>query len=583
MNQKISMPSTEDIPLFDRNFFNSENVVSRIGGGAIGGKASGLAFAQRVLGDCFPDHVFEGIEVSVPRLVVLGTDIFDAFMSRNDLYETALDDMADDRIANAFQRAEFPAEFAGDLRSLIGSVHTPLAIRSSSMLEDAMYEPFAGVYETKMTPNNQPDTDTRYKKLVEGIKFVYASTFFREAKAYGSMTGHTISEEKMAVIIQEVVGHRFDDRFYPSISGVGRSFNFYSFGHAQPEDGVVDLALGLGKAIVDGGLVWTYCPEYPNANPPFTTADLLKNTQTEFWAVNMGKPQAYDPIHEKEYLVQCPLKEAESDGSLALVASTYQPQNDRIVMGIGADGPRVLNFAPVIRLSDIPLNDLVKKLLTACSDGLGAAIEIEFAAVLDTHKESPPRFGLLQVRAMVVSDEQVEVTDSDLKSERVLLASEHVLGNGTNTDLTDIVYVKPEGFLKENTRAIASEINTINRDIVADGKHYVLIGFGRWGSSDPWLGIPVDWGNISGAKVIVEATLPDMNVELSQGSHFFHNITSLQIPYFCVRFDSGFEIDWAWLDQQQIISETEFVRHVWVTSPLVVQLDGRSRRGVIQR
>jgi len=368
MNRKISIPSTKDIPRFDRRFFDSENVVSRIGGGAIGGKASGLAFADRVLEDRFPDQVFEGMEVSVPRLVVLGTDIFDAFMNRNDLYDIALDNIADDRIANAFQRAEFPAEFAGDLRGLIGSVHSPLAIRSSSMLEDAMYEPFAGVYGTKMTPNNQPDTDSRYKKLVEGIKFVYASTFFREAKAYGSMTGHTPSEEKMAVIIQEVVGRRYGDRFYPSISGVGRSYNFYSFGHAQPEDGVVDLALGLGKTIVDGGLVWTYCPEYPNANPPFTTSDLLKHTQTEFWAVNMGRPQAYDPIHEMEYLAQSTLREAESDGSLALLASTYQPQNDRIVMGTGADGPRILNFAPVIRLSDIPLNDLVKILLNTCSE-----------------------------------------------------------------------------------------------------------------------------------------------------------------------------------------------------------------------
>jgi len=583
MNRRISIPSTKDIPRFDRHFFDSENVLSRIGGGAIGGKASGLAFAQKVLKLRFPDQVYDGIEVSVPRLVVIGSDVFDAFMSRNDLYDIALDDIADDRIANAFQRAEFPVEFAGDLRGLIGFVHSPLAIRSSSMLEDAMYEPFAGVYGTKMTPNNQPDTDSRYRKLVEGIKFVYASTFFREAKAYGSMTGHTPSDEKMSVIIQEVVGRSFDDRFYPSISGVGRSFNFYAFGHAQPEDGVVDLALGLGKTIVDGGLVWTYCPEYPDANPPFTTSDLLKYTQTEFWAVNMGKSPAYDPIHETEYLAQNKLREAEYDGSLALLASTYQSQNDRVVMGTGAEGPRVLNFAPVIRLNDISLNGLIKTLLSTYSEELGAAIEMEFAVVLDPRRKSQPRFGLLQVRPMVVSEEQVEVTDSDLKSERALLASEHVFGNGANSDLTDVVYVKPESFLKENTRTIASEIGVINRSIVAEERRYVLIGFGRWGSSDPWLGIPVDWGHISGAKVIVEATLPDMNVEMSQGAHFFHNITSLQIPYFCVAFDSPYKIDWTWLDRQQVVSETEFVRHVRAKSPLIVRLDGRSRRGVIHR
>jgi uncharacterized Fe-S cluster protein YjdI len=405
------------------------------------------------------------------------------------------------------------------------------------MLEDAMYEPFAGVYGTKMTPNNQPDTNARYKKLVEGVKFVYASTFFREAKAYGAMTGHSPKEEKMAVIIQEVVGSRHDDRFYPSISGVGRSFNFYAFGHAQPEDGVVDLALGLGKTIVDGGLAWTYCPEYPNANPPFTTAELLKNTQTEFWVVNMGKPPAFDPIHETEYLAKSTLKEAERDGSLGQVASTYQPQNDRIVMGISADGPRVVNFAPVIRLGESPLNALIKILLSACSEELGAAIEMEFAVILDPRRKSPPRFGLLQVRPMVVSDEQIEVTDADMKSERVLLASECVLGNGAMANLSDIVYVKPDTFQKENTRAIASEINAVNQRVIADKRRYVLIGFGRWGCSDPWLGIPVDWGNISGVQVLVEATLPDMHVELSQGSHFFHNLTSLQLCYFSVTPD----------------------------------------------
>ncbi len=583
MSRKTSIPDAGDIPRFDRRFFESDNAVSRIGGGAIGGKASGLAFAHQVLQRHFSDGTFNGIDVSVPRLVVIGTDVFDAFMKRNDLYEVGLDDIADDRIASAFQRAEFPAEFAGDLRALISTVRTPMAIRSSSMLEDAMFEPFAGVYGTKMTPNNQPDTDTRYKKLVEGIKFVYASAFFREAKAYSAMTGHSPTEEKMAVIVQEVVGSKCGDRYYPTLSGVGRSFNFYAFGHAEPEDGVVDLALGLGKSIVDGGLVWSYCPLYPRANPPFTTSELLKNTQTEFWAVNMGKLPVYDPIRESEYLAIHTLKEAEADGSLSYLASTYQAQNDRLVMGTGNDGARVLNFAPILRLSDIPLNDLIDVLLKACSEELGAAIEMEFAVVLDPREKSAPRFGLLQVRPMVVSDEEVEVTADDLSSESTLLASERVLGNGIIDSLTDIVFVKPESFQKESTQTISTEIALINKKIVADGRGYVLIGFGRWGSSDPWLGIPVDWSAISGAKVIVEATLPDMNVELSQGSHFFHNITSLQIPYFCVPYNGHHEIDWTWLAQQPIIAETEFVRHVRAELPFNVRLDGRCRRGVIRR
>ena len=583
MSRNSSIPEAKDIPRFDRKFFESNNAVSRIGGGAIGGKASGLAFAHEVLTKYFPDGNFGGIDVSVPRLVVIGTDVFDAFMKRNDLYDIAMDDIADDRIANAFQRAEFPAEFAGDLRGLITSVRTPLAMRSSSMLEDAMYEPFAGVYGTKMTPNNQPDTDLRYKKLVEAIKFVYASTFFHEAKAYGQMTGHSPAEEKMAVIIQEIVGHSYGDRFYPALSGVGRSFNFYAFGHAQPEDGVVDLALGLGKTIVDGGLVWSYCPQYPRANPPFTTSELLKNTQTEFWAVNLGKPPSFDPIHEAEYLAKHPLKDAEADDSLSLLASTYQAQNDRLVMGTGADGARVLSFAPIIRLDDIPINDLISRLLEVCSKELGVAIEMEFAMVLDPRRKSAPRFGLLQVRPMVVSDEEVEVTDDDFESDKTLLASERVLGNGTIDSLTDIVFVKPDSFQKENTRAIAAEISDINQKIVAEGRRYMLIGFGRWGSSDPWLGIPVDWGNISGVQVLVEATLPDMHVELSQGSHFFHNLTSLQLYYFSVPHTGSYAIDWAWLDGQEIVDETPFVRRVRLTTPLLVKVDGRRGKGVIQR
>jgi hypothetical protein len=583
MTRKTSIPTVQDIPQFDRRFFESDDVISRIGGGAIGGKASGLAFAHRVLQDQFSTGTFEGMDVSVPRLVVIGTDVFDVFMNRNDLYELIQDDLPDDRIANAFMRAEFPPEFAGDLRGLISAVHTPLALRSSSMLEDAMYEPFAGVYGTKMIPNNQPDIDARYKKLVEAVKFVYASTFFREARAYLKMTGRSTADEKMAVIIQEVVGHRYDERFYPCLSGVARSYNFYSYGHAQPEDGVVDLALGLGKTIVDGGIVWSYCPVYPNTNPPCSMSDLLKSTQTEFWAVNMGKPPAYDPIHETEYLLKGTLTDADHDGSLSMVASTYDSQNDRIVMGIGVNGPRVLDFASTIRMDDIPVNSLITSLMKSCSDELGAAVEIEFAVRVDPRKKTSPRFGFLQVRPMVVSDATIEVEDTELKSDSALLASERVLGNGIISDLTDIVYVKPDDFKKENTRIIASEIDTINRRLNDEGRRYLLIGFGRWGSSDPWLGIPVDWGNISGAQVIVEASLPDMHVELSQGSHFFHNLTSLQLCYFSIMHTGPYHIDWDWLERQNKVFETDFVRHLRIDEPLTVKVDGRHRRGVVLR
>lgn len=575
---RIPHQPIDAIPIYDRRFFEGSQLLSRIGGGTIGGKASGLAFAHRIMAELFPGGLLDGVEVAIPRFVVLGTDVFDAFLKRNNLPGGLDDDSPNDRVAQAFQRADFPIEFAGDLRAITSTVHLPLAVRSSSCLEDSLYEPLAGVYATKMIPNNQSDGDTRYVKLIEAIKFVFSSVFFREARGYLNMIGRTPADEKMAVIIQEVVGRKHGDRFYPTIAGVGRSYNFYPVGQALPDEGVVDLALGLGKTIVDGGKAWTYSPAHPQIGPPVTIREQLRNTQTEFWAVNMGKPPAYDPLSEAEFLVRCPLADAEADGTLGMVASTYVAADDRIVIGIGRDGARVLDFAPLLRLEPIPLNDIVDRILRKCHDELGVAVEIEFAATIEKDHH---RFCLLQVRPMLVSQEEVGIEDDEMSGPVVLLASEATLGNGSTAGLQDIVYVRPDTFSKEHTQTIAAEIDQINRLARQLDRTYVLIGFGRWGSSDPWLGIPVDWGSISGARVLVEATLPDMNVELSQGSHFFHNITSLQIPYFCVPFTGPLTIDWEWLAAQEAVVETPFVRYVRINQPLTVRLDGRRRRGVI--
>ncbi len=575
--------TTEAIPRFDRRFFDGDDSVSLVGSGAIGGKATGLVLADRVLRKTYDTGSFEGMTISVPRFVVIGTDVFDAFMKRNELSETALDESAeDDRIANAFQRSDFPVEFAGDLRAIVSSVRTPLAVRSSSLLEDAMYEPFAGIYGTKMIPNNQPDADARFHKLIEAIKFVYASAYFKVARGYFGMTKRDISQEKMAVIIQEVVGRRHDERFYPNISGVAKSYNFYPVGLAKPENGVVDLALGLGKSIVDGDRCWTYCPMFPGCDPPVTLHEQLKNSQTKFWAVNMGKAPEFDPMKETEYMVQGGLPEAELDNTLAEVASTYQPENDRLLPGVGRPGARLLNFAPTIRGGLLPINNLVRDLLAACEKALGAPVEMEFAVTIDHLKRETPRFGFLQVRPMVVSDQKVEVEDGDYKDERTLVASDRVLGNGIIDTISEIVYVKPETFEREKTALIATEIFKVNRRAAEENAQYALIGFGRWGSSDRWLGIPVDWGYITQAKVIVEATLPEMFVDLSQGSHFFHNICGMQIPYFCVRHDSDLSINWDVLNNLEVIEETTYVRRVRVNGHLNVKVDGRSGRGVIQ-
>jgi Pyruvate phosphate dikinase, AMP/ATP-binding domain len=583
MNGEATPGNAGQLPHFQRDLFGGAEPITAIGTGFIGGKASGLVRARDALAAGFPDLEFRGIKLKIPAMAVLATDIFDAFIAKNDLDEAMSGGQSDDRIAHAFLKTDFPMQVLGDLRALIEKARAPLAIRSSSLLEDAMHEPFAGVYGTKMIPNHQPDSDTRFKKLIEAIRFVYASTYFREARGYRSLAGRDRIEEKMAVILQEVAGLRYGDRFYPAISGVARSLNYYPVKPAHPEQGVIDLALGLGKTIVDGDACWTYSPAHPNADPPFTISDLLKQTQTRFWAVNMGKPPAYDPMTETEYLIRAELTDAEYDGTLRFVASTYDPASDRVVMGIGRDGPRVLNFAPTVRMPDIPLNALLRELLVRSEDALGSGVEIEFALTIDPLKRMPPTFGFLQVRPIVELGEGATLTEEDLRADGLLAASDRALGHGVSSDLTDVIYVRPDVFRKEDTPVIASEIDRLNRALKDEGRYCLLITFGRLGSSDPWLGVPVDWGQISQAKAIVEATLPEMDVELSQGSHFFHNLTSLKLAYLNVHHAGPFAIDFDWLDRQPVGMEFEHVRHVRLERPLQVHMDGLHMRGVIAR
>ncbi|HNQ23949.1 MAG TPA: PEP/pyruvate-binding domain-containing protein [Phycisphaerae bacterium] len=569
-------------PPFNRNFFDGDVSFSLIGTGALGGKARGLAFIKETLAAHFDPAEFPDLTVTIPTMTVVATDVFDRFMKLNQLGEVAYSDLPDDRIAHAFQKAELPVGIVGDLRALIAQMHTPLAIRSSSLLEDALKHPFAGTYATKMIPNNQLDVDTRFRKLAEAIKFVWASTFFQAAKQYVRVTDYTSRDEKMAVIIQEVVGQRHGERFYPTMAGVARSYNYYPARPARPEEGVVNLALGLGKTIVDGGVCWTYSPAHPTRRPPFASnTDLLRNTQSEFWAVNMGPPPAYDPIHETEYLVKGTLLDAEQDGTLRYLVSTYEPGSDRLALGMGVPGPRALTFGPLLELEDVPLTPLLRRLLAVCKKVLRADVEMEFAVKLDPERGLPARFGFLQVRPMLVSDEEVRITDDEFHGPQAVVASEAVLGNGIVDTLRDVVYVKPDAFEARHTPRIAGELEEVNRVLVEQHRPYVLIGFGRWGSSDPWLGTPVVWPQISGARVIVEATLENMNVELSQGSHFFHNISSFRVSYLAVPHATGQAINWQWLADQPGRHDLTFVRHVALVHPLLVKVDARTGRGVI--
>ncbi|MDX2443791.1 MAG: PEP/pyruvate-binding domain-containing protein [Bacteroidales bacterium] len=567
---------------FDPSFLNSEYQISYIGTGSFGGKARGLANINSILEENFNPEEFPGFRVNIPKMLVIRTDIFDAFMKQNNLNKIAYSGSSDERIALAFQKSDLPFEILGDLRNFISKIQTPLAIRSSSMLEDAIYEPFAGVYGTKMTPNNQLDTDSRFRKLVEGIKYVYASTFFKASKDYIDATKHENESEKMAVIIQEVVGKRHEDRYYPEISGVARSYNFYPVGHAKPEDAVVNLALGLGKTIVDGGISWSFSPAYPTINPPFgSPRAMLNETQTQFWSINMGKPPEYNPINEAEFLVQDSLKEAEADGTLKHISSTYDLSSDRIWPGASGQGPKILTFSPILLLDTIPLNNLVKKLLEICEKSLNTPVEIEFALTLSGESDTPYRFGFLQVRPMVVSTKEVEVTDDEMGDENVIAASQTVLGNGIIDSIKNIIYLNPETFETRSTQQIADEIGAMNKRLIEKKEPYLLIGYGRWGTSDPSAGVPVKWGQVSGAKVIIEATLENIHVEMSQGSHFFHNVTGFEVCYFSIPFAGIYKVDWDWLAEQKLVEETRFVKHIKLEKPLKIKVDGRRSMGVI--
>ena len=576
------LPVQPTIASFDRRFFTGQEKFTAIGRGDLGGKARGLAMMRDIVQSRLGQRYLPDIEANIPTLTVIGTEMFDLFMKQNDLYGVALSGIRDDLVAAAFQKADLPAQLVGDLRALIAQVHTPLAVRSSSRLEDAMFEPFASVYATKMIPNNQMSPDSRFQKLVEAIKYVYASTYFKDAKNYIRATRHKTEDEKMAVIIQEVVGFRHGLRFYPHISGVARSFNFYPLGHSRPADGVIDLALGLGKAIVDDGIAWSFSPAYPRANPPYNTLDdLLTQTQSEFWAINMGWPVEFNPIKETEYMMKCNLEEAEKDGALQYLASTYRAQDDKIVYGIAEKGPRVVDFAPILKFDLFPLTAFLRDLLRLCEDTLGGMVEIEFAMTLDAHRGVPARFGFLQVRPMVVSSERVTILPEELEAKNVLLASESALGNGVVENIRDIVYVKPATFNVHYSETVAAELERLNHGLIESESPYLLIGSGRWGTSDPQAGVPVNFGQISGAKVIVECALSEASSMLSQGSHFFHNITSFRVFYFSLGTEDRYKIDWDWIERQPPAYETEYVRHVRLSAPLITKVDGTTSRGVI--
>ena len=571
------------VAIFHRDRYDSYSQFARIGEGSLGGKGRGLAFLDSIIKRRTDLNDHDSLKVLIPKTVVLCTDIFDQFMETNGLYEIALSDIPDEEILQYFLHARLPESLADDLMTFFDVVHAPLAIRSSSLLEDSHYQPFAGIYSTYMIPFAE-DKYVRLEMLSNAIKSVYASVFYRASKDYMTATSNVIDQEKMAIILQEVVGQQYPSGYYPAISGVARSINYYPIGDEKAEEGIVNLALGLGKYIVDGGLCLRVCPSHPDKVLQTSEMEMaLRETQTKFYALEENDRQTTPfQVDDAFNLKTVTVLDAEADGSLQWIVSTYDPYDQCIYDGFyEGKNRKIISFAGVLQHGVVPLPETLQKILLYGQQEMARPVEIEFAVNLNADKTG--EFYLLQIRPMVDNTMQLDEDITLIPDSDCILRSHSAIGHGIITDITDVVYVKTKDFKPADTQQIADEIEHINRQFLNSDRHYLLIGPGRWGSSDPWLGIPVKWPHISAAKVIVEASLPTFHVEPSQGTHFFQNLTSFGVGYLTINDfigDGLYRQDY--LDSIPATDETEHVRHIQLPRPLTIKIDGMKKEAVVQ-
>ncbi len=573
------------VAVFDRGKFDRYAHFARIGDGSLGGKGRGLAFLDNII-KTHPDfNRFSGATVQIPKTVVLCTDVFDQFMEQNNLYDIALSDAPDEVILQHFLEAQLPDSYIADFFTFFEATHSPIAIRSSSLLEDSHYQPFAGIYSTYMIPN----LDDKYemlRMLAAAIKSVYASVYYRDSKAYMTATSNVIDQEKMAVVLQEVVGQNHGDRYYPTMSGVLRSLNYYPVGEEKAEEGIASLALGLGKYIVDGGQTLRVSPWHPHQVMQLSEMETaLRETQTRFYALDMKRDVGSDfKVDDGFNILNLRVKEAEKDGTLQYIASTYDPYDQIIRDGVYEGGRKVISFCGVLQQDVFPLPEIMQMSMKYGAEAMRRPVEIEFACNLNADRTGD--FYLLQIRPIVDSKQTLVEDVAALPDDECLLRSHRSLGHGIVDDVTDVVYVKyDDHFTAMNNPAVASEIEHINRQMIDEGRGYVLIGPGRWGSSDPWLGVPVKWPHISAAKVIVEVALKNYRVDPSQGTHFFQNLTSFGVGYFTIdtnqSADQGGMVRKDLLDAMPAVEETQYVRHVRFKRPLRILMDGTKQEGAI--
>ncbi|MBD3220122.1 histidine kinase [bacterium] len=570
---------------FHREHFDASNDFTRIGGGSLGGKARGLAFMNSILNRYNVIDRFEGVIVDVPPTAVVATDVYDQFLDENDLRARAISgDLDDAEICQLFLAAKLPGEAVADLCAFIEAVDYPLAVRSSSLLEDSQFQPFAGVYATYMLPNGHEDPGVRLDQLCDAIKLVYASVFQRGARAYLHASGSRIEEEKMAVVIQQVVGRQHEHYVYPDFAGVGHSTDFYPAEGSEPQEGVVCAALGMGSVVVEGGKSLRFNPRRPRRLKQFGTLDdWLEASQRMFKAIDLSRPEAYPQTSESYSVTELELSDAERHGTLAPVGSTFSPENQAIYDGVSRPGPRIVSFAHVLKAGVFPLAEIMTFLLDLGRNCMSAPVEIEWAVALSDRPDQPHQFGFLQIRPLATTAATVSLSEEDLAADHALVTTGAALGNGHYDDIRDVVYVPPSRFDRGATVAAAAEVAEYNGRLDREGLPYLLLGPGRWGSADRWLGIPVRWDQIAAARVIVETDLPDFKVTPSEGTHFFQNLTSFQVGYFTVNHGRDHHAcRWELLDALPAVSEGTYVRHVRLDAPLDVRIDGTSRRGLVR-
>ena len=568
---------------FGQSKVDMDNSLLKLGSGSLGGKGRGIAFFNYMLSQTDVFKKYEHIRIKTPQSFVICSDVFEEFLEMNALQEMAVNTENEEAIANKFLSSELPTKITDELHILIEKINYPLAVRSSSILEDSQMLPFAGIYSTFILPNNHKDPEIRLKQLLDAIKLVYASVFYQSPKRYVKNSELRIEEEKMAVLIQQLVGELHGEIFYPVISGVAQSYNFYPISYMKPEQGIGSLALGFGRAVVDGEQVYRFSPAYPKMNTNFTSpGDFLRKSQNQFYVLNLANQSIDISAGPGCTYGKYALERAEKDGTLSFVGSTYSRDNDTISDTLSLSGPRIVSFAPVLKYGLFPLTNIIKDLFVLGKNAFSSEIEIEFAVNLPVDRKKAIEFYLLQVRPLVSGRELQEVKVNDYTNNETICKSQHTIGNGIFQDIYDIIFVDPDQFDLSRTSRIAQEIGELNQLLLNEERTYMLFGFGRLGSSDPWLGIPLTWSQMSQAKVVIEADRDNLQVEPSLGSHFHHNLVSLRMGYFHIGKENESQfVDWAWLKMAPVFKQTEHVRLVRFEEPIKVIIDGHSCNGVI--